>query len=200
MADAASSLVIEPGIYEHYKKKRYEVLGMCKHTETEEDMVIYKALYGDCKMWVRPFAMFVGNVDAAKSPSGEPMKRFAFISGAHSPSPSKKLAAAWREGKQPTGEAYLGVYGRLVYLIPGDDSKPGYSLDERKYLVDTHRRVAFVADGASWAKCIGDTATDILLRNGVESPFVDMMVEKGAKFKLALFDDDGTVHAGKNRF
>jgi hypothetical protein len=60
--------------------------------------------------------------------------------------------------------------------------------------VDTQRRVAFVADGASWANSIGDSARDILLRNGVESSYIDSMVAAGTIFKLAIFDDDGTVY------
>lgn len=57
---------IPKGIYEHYKGKRYEVVGTAVHSETLEPMVIYKALYkGDFPegtLWVRPMAMFKENV------------------------------------------------------------------------------------------------------------------------------------------
>lgn len=64
--------MITPGIYEHYKGKRYEVLGVARHSETLEEQVVYKALYdtpdfGFGALWVRPLSMFeeeitVGNV------------------------------------------------------------------------------------------------------------------------------------------
>ena len=51
------------GIYEHYKGKRYEVLGIARHSETLEPMVVYKALYesefGKNSLWVRPLSMFI---------------------------------------------------------------------------------------------------------------------------------------------
>ncbi len=54
------------GIYEHYKGNRYEVMGMVRHSETDEFMVLYKALYpsefGDGALWVRPLAMFQEDV------------------------------------------------------------------------------------------------------------------------------------------
>lgn len=57
---------IKKGLYEHYKGKRYEVLDFAVHTETQEPMVIYKALYkGDFPegtLWARPLAMFIENV------------------------------------------------------------------------------------------------------------------------------------------
>ena len=49
---------IQTGIYQHYKGPKYEVLGQAQHSETEEVVVIYRALYGDFGLWVRPFKMF----------------------------------------------------------------------------------------------------------------------------------------------
>jgi hypothetical protein len=53
---------IKKGIYQHYKGNRYEVLGNAKHSETLEPMVVYRALYGEHELWVRPQAMFAENV------------------------------------------------------------------------------------------------------------------------------------------
>ena len=49
---------IKPGIYRHFKGNRYEVLGIANHSETMEPMVVYRALYGEQGLWVRPAAMW----------------------------------------------------------------------------------------------------------------------------------------------
>lgn len=68
-------LSIRPGIYEHFKGNRYEVVQVVKHSETLEHMVVYRALYGTNETWVRPISMFMGTVerDGAKFP------RFKYI-------------------------------------------------------------------------------------------------------------------------
>lgn len=56
---------LKRGIYQHFKDKSmiYEVLGVGMHTETEENMVVYRALYRDFKLYIRPLAMFLEEVD-----------------------------------------------------------------------------------------------------------------------------------------
>lgn len=54
--------MIPPGRYRHYKGQDYEVLGSATHSETEEEFVVYRALYGERGLWVRPKAMFVEEV------------------------------------------------------------------------------------------------------------------------------------------
>lgn len=51
------------GCYVHYKGLRYEVLGVVRHSETREPLVLYRPLYGEGALWVRPYAMFVGTVE-----------------------------------------------------------------------------------------------------------------------------------------
>ncbi len=51
-----------PGRYRHYKGNEYEVLGIAKHTETLEELVVYRALYGACGLWIRPRTMFLETV------------------------------------------------------------------------------------------------------------------------------------------
>ena len=53
---------IAPGKYRHYKGGLYEVIGIARHSETQEEMVVYRALYGDGGLWVRPKAMFLETV------------------------------------------------------------------------------------------------------------------------------------------
>lgn len=66
---------IQPGIYRHFKGNLYEVIGTASHSETLEEMVVYRALYGDGGLWVRPAAMWTERVDR----DGYAGPRFAYI-------------------------------------------------------------------------------------------------------------------------
>ena len=63
------------GIYRHYKGNLYEVIGFARHSETLEDMVIYKALYGERATWVRPLSMWDNSIEV----SGKIVKRFEYV-------------------------------------------------------------------------------------------------------------------------
>lgn len=54
--------MVRPGTYRHYKGQFYNVIGVAKHSETLEEMVVYQTLYGDYGFWVRPKAMFFETV------------------------------------------------------------------------------------------------------------------------------------------
>lgn len=54
---------IKPGKYRHFKGGEYEVLGLATHSETDEQLVVYRALYGERGLWVRPLAMFLETVE-----------------------------------------------------------------------------------------------------------------------------------------
>ena len=56
-------VVVMPGLYEHYKGGRYQVLDTVRHSETLEPMTLYRALYGERGLWVRPAAMFEETVE-----------------------------------------------------------------------------------------------------------------------------------------
>jgi hypothetical protein len=64
------------GKYRHYKGNEYEVLGVGTHTESEEKMVIYKALYAPYETWLRPYAMFFESVEI----DGKQVPRFIKVS------------------------------------------------------------------------------------------------------------------------
>lgn len=67
---------VKKGIYEHYKKKYYEVIDVARHSETLEYLVVYRKLYDDFDLWVRPAKMFFENVNI----NGQEMPRFKFVS------------------------------------------------------------------------------------------------------------------------
>ena len=66
---------IRLGKYRHFKGNEYEVIAIAKHSETTEDMVVYKALYGEGGLWVRPASMWNETVER----DGRVFKRFDYI-------------------------------------------------------------------------------------------------------------------------
>jgi hypothetical protein len=71
--------MLKPGKYQHYKGKHYEVIGIAKHSETLEELVVYKALYqteGE-NLWVRPLKMFTENIML----DGKLVPRFKYTGG-----------------------------------------------------------------------------------------------------------------------
>lgn len=66
---------IRPGRYRHFKGNEYQVVGMARHSETMEEMVVYRALYGEGGLWVRPAHMWNETVDR----DGYHGPRFAYI-------------------------------------------------------------------------------------------------------------------------
>ncbi len=67
--------MVSPGMYRHHKGQQYEVLGIARHSETEEEFVVYRALYGDGGLWIRPLTMFTECVEKG----GVTVPRFARI-------------------------------------------------------------------------------------------------------------------------
>ncbi len=67
--------MIKPGRYRHFKGNEYEVIGTAKHSETLEEMVVYRALYGEFGLWVRPASMWEETVER----DGKTYQRFTYI-------------------------------------------------------------------------------------------------------------------------
>lgn len=66
---------IQPGRYRHFKGGEYEVIGVARHSETMEELVVYRALYGERGLWVRPAAMWLETVER----DGKQLQRFTYI-------------------------------------------------------------------------------------------------------------------------
>ena len=67
--------MIKSGKYRHFKGNEYEVIGTAKHSETLEEMVVYRALYGEFGLWVRPASMWEETVER----DGKTYQRFTYI-------------------------------------------------------------------------------------------------------------------------
>ena len=80
---------IQPGRYRHYKGNFYEVIDVARHSETEELLVVYRCLYGDYSLWVRPLAMFLETVNV----NGTRVARFE-MSPAESPEVRSEIVVA----------------------------------------------------------------------------------------------------------
>lgn len=68
-------MTVKTGIYRHYKGNLYQVLHTARHSETEETLVVYRALYGDYGVWVRPLVMFSESVEI----DGKTLPRFELV-------------------------------------------------------------------------------------------------------------------------
>ncbi|MCS5587469.1 MAG: DUF1653 domain-containing protein [Porticoccaceae bacterium] len=66
---------VEKGIYKHYKGNKYQVIGVARHSESEDYLVVYRPLYGDSGLWVRPLHMFIEEVEV----EGQMQPRFELI-------------------------------------------------------------------------------------------------------------------------
>jgi hypothetical protein len=72
---------VQPGRYRHYKGKEYTVLGVARHSETHEELVVYRQEYGEHGRWVRPKQMFLENVKVG----GQDVPRFRHVGDQESP-------------------------------------------------------------------------------------------------------------------
>jgi len=75
MSDLPPLPAARRGRYRHYKGGEYELVGVARHSETLEPLVVYRPLYSESGLWVRPYAMFFEDVEV----DGRRMPRFAFV-------------------------------------------------------------------------------------------------------------------------
>ncbi len=70
-----SENILPTGLYKHFKGGEYEVLGLAQHSESGESLVVYRCLYGDFDLWVRPKSMFLSSVEV----DGVSTPRFSYV-------------------------------------------------------------------------------------------------------------------------
>lgn len=107
--------VVKPGqFYKHFKDKLYQIITVAEHSETGEKMVVYQALYGDFRTYVRPYEMFVSEVDRGKYPDVEQKYRFELIKSENFGNTDAKPE------KTETAQEYAGVNPDLLAFLDLD--------------------------------------------------------------------------------
>jgi hypothetical protein len=81
---------VQPGRYQHYKGQFYTVLGVARHSETEEELVVYRQEYGEFGLWVRPKQMFIESVEV----NGQRVPRFLYLGPVEVGSPTTRPPSA----------------------------------------------------------------------------------------------------------
>lgn len=112
---------ILPGNYRHFKGNEYEVIGIARHSETEEELVVYKALYGSQGLWIRPLSMWNEIVDY----NGDKVRRFTYI-GDES---IKTKDLAYSSEEDQYRKIYKIVKEYLAELVPSQ-------IDINKYFIN----------------------------------------------------------------
>jgi hypothetical protein len=124
---------LRPGIYKHYKGNLYQVIEVATHSETLEKVVVYRPMYGEQALWVRPLAMFTEEVDVG----GVLVPRFAWQSAGPAPQAIATPVAAARAPQQPVAPvpaatpvsnmADMSVEERVKAAMSRGDDRPDFS-------------------------------------------------------------------------
>ena len=165
--------VFLPGRYRHYKGNYYELLFVAKHSETGEDMVIYRALYGEGGFWARPAAMWNEPV----SVEGIPERRFTFVGGGSLPG---DLAI------RPEREE---EYGAIFDLVKVAFSTAAVADGGEQAFVETVRKSgAYIPELSLVAECEGELCGHIMLSRArlSERPFEGLLVVAPVCVRLDL--------------
>ena len=120
--------IVKPGqFYKHFKNKLYQILTVAEHSETGEQMVVYQALYGDFRTYVRPYDMFVSEVDHEKYPEAAQTYRFELVNfagneteAAEVKSEPQSVEAAAKEGDAVSEPEEPGVNPDLLRFLDLD--------------------------------------------------------------------------------
>ena len=115
--------------YRHFKNKLYQIIAVAKHSETGEQLVIYQALYGAYKVYARPLAMFVSEVDHEKYPAAEQKYRFEKVKLQEEATPQEAVKVS-QETTQPqeTSESEEQANPFLLRFLDADTYEEKYKI------------------------------------------------------------------------
>ncbi len=113
---------IQPGRYRHYKGGEYEVLGVVRHSESLEPLVLYRPLHGGSGSWVRPFAMFLEPVEHAGTtlPRFSPVTEVDAAIGEDLATTVQRMEAALAASEDPLVQHLLRLYAVLAQRLAQD--------------------------------------------------------------------------------
>ena len=116
-------------IYRHFKGKLYQIVAIATHSETREELVIYQALYGAYKVYARPLAMFVSEVDHEKYPAAEQKYRFEKVKLQEEATPQEAVKVS-QETTQPqeTSESEEQANPFLLRFLDADTYEEKYKI------------------------------------------------------------------------
>lgn len=195
--------MIKPGHYRHYKNKDYQVLGIVKHSETVEDYVHYKALYGERLEWVRPAAMFAEtvNIDGIEQP------RFTYVG----PTPPEALCRPFhaafpvadipkakafytdvlgcKQGRSDTTWVDLDLYGhQLVFHLNPDQEWDLFTnpVDDHAVPVPHFGVILTMPDWEALAERLRQHGTDFIIE-----PYIRFKGKPGEQATMFFLDPNG---------
>lgn len=115
-------------IYRHFKGKLYQIVAIATHSETREELVIYQALYGAYKVYARPLAMFVSEVDHEKYPAAEQKYRFEKVKLQEEALEQQKTEAAVTEAAPDAVESEEQANPFLLRFLDADTYEEKYKI------------------------------------------------------------------------
>lgn len=115
-------------IYRHFKGKLYQIVAIATHSETREELVIYQALYGAYKVYARPLAMFVSEVDHEKYPAAEQKYRFEKVKLQEEAPEQQKTEAAVTEAALDEVESEEQANPFLLRFLDADTYEEKYKI------------------------------------------------------------------------
>lgn len=125
--------MVKKGIYQHFKGAYYKVIDVAKHSESEEELVVYRALYGDKGVWVRSLSMFSEQIER----DGQMQPRFAYLEPQ-----SEVLEVAVLEVKQGQQSEFENVFSAAQEIISSMDGYISHSL--KKCIEHNNRYILLV--------------------------------------------------------
>lgn len=177
-------------IYRHFKGNLYQILSIATHSETNETLVVYQALYGDFGIYARPLTMFLSEVDKTKYPESPQKFRFDRIGQTQSPSVSEKPVQGIRITK-------IDYPAQLEISTPSIPVNPAIS-KEAQFEPDTKERaeklfIEFLDEDdflkkRNILKSIANIATDSMINNMAAS--LDLVVTGSSRDRdIKMIDD-----------